>query len=236
MVPNNFNPGISHPLYYIRKGLYSKISLYAPQMSGDLLDFGCGEKPYQSLFTNVHSYTGLDYDSEGHKHTNEKIDVYYDGVTIPFEAAHFDSIFTSEVFEHVFKLPQILPELNRVLKIGGQILITCPFSWEEHEVPIDYARYTQFALKDMLEKNGFAIKTIDKNGHFLSALHQLFVLYINDHWLHKVFFFSRFTFFKKIVRQLFVPILNMLFYIVEPILPKSDQFYLNTIIIAQKCS
>ncbi len=236
MVPNNFNPGFSHPLYFIRKGLYSKISLYAPQMNGDLLDFGCGEKPYQSLFTGVKTYTGLDYDSEGHNHANEKIDVYYDGVTIPFEAAHFDSIFTSEVFEHVFTLPQILPELNRVLKIGGQILITCPFSWEEHEVPIDYARYTQFALKDMLEKNGFAILKVDKNGHFLSALHQLFVLYINDHWLHKVFFFSRFSFFKKIVRQLIVPMLNMSFYIVEPILPKSDRFYLNTIIIAQKCS
>jgi SAM-dependent methyltransferase len=236
MVPINFNPGISHPLYYIRKGLYRKISLYAPQMNGDLLDFGCGEKPYKSLFTNVNSYTGLDYDSEGHNHANESIDVYYDGVTIPFESNHFDSIFTSEVFEHVFTLPQILPELNRVLKIGGQILITCPFSWEEHEVPVDYARYTQFALKDMLEKNGFTIKTIDKNGHFLSALHQLFVLFINDYWLHRVFFFSRFNFFKKMVRQIVVPGLNMFFYIIEPFLPKSDKFYLNTIVIAQKCS
>jgi SAM-dependent methyltransferase len=236
MVPVNFNPGISHPLYYIRKGLYRKISLYAPQMSGDLLDFGCGEKPYKSLFTNVQSYTGLDYDSEGHNHANESIDVYYDGVTIPFEANHFDSIFTSEVFEHVFTLPQILPELNRVLKMGGKILITCPFSWEEHEVPIDYARYTQFALIDMLEKNGFKIQTIDKNGHFLSALHQLFVLYISDHWIHRVFFFSQFNFFKKIVRQIVVPVMNIFFSIVEPILPKSDKFYLNTIIIAQKCS
>jgi SAM-dependent methyltransferase len=236
MVPVNFNPGISHPLYYIRKGLYRKISLYAPQMSGDLLDFGCGEKPYKSLFTNVQSYTGLDYDSEGHNHANESIDVYYDGVTIPFEANHFDSIFTSEVFEHVFTLPQILPELNRVLKMGGKILITCPFSWEEHEVPIDYARYTQFALIDMLEKNGFKIQTIDKNGHFLSALHQLFVLYISDHWIHRVFFFSQFNFFKKIVRQIVIPVMNIFFSIVEPILPKSDKFYLNTIIIAQKCS
>jgi SAM-dependent methyltransferase len=236
MVPVNFNPPIAHPLYYIRKGLYRKISLYAPQLSGDLLDFGCGEKPYQSLFTGVNTYTGLDYDSEGHSHANESIDVYYDGVTIPFEAAHFDSIFTSEVFEHVFTLPNILPELNRVLKIGGKILITCPFAWEEHEAPIDFARYTQFALKDMLEKNGFKVVVTDKNGHFLSALHQLFVLYINDHWIDRVFFFSRFNFFKKIIRQIVVPSMNILFSIVEPILPKSDYFYLNTIIVAQKCS
>jgi SAM-dependent methyltransferase len=216
MVPVNFNPPIAHPLYYIRKGLYRKISLYAPQLSGDLLDFGCGEKPYQSLFTGVNTYTGLDYDSEGHSHANESIDVYYDGVTIPFETAHFDSIFTSEVFEHVFTLPNILPELNRVLKIGGKILITCPFAWEEHEAPIDFARYTQFALKDMLEKNGFKVVVTDK--------------------IDRVFFFSRFNFFKKIIRQIVVPSMNILFSIVEPILPKSDHFYLNTIIVAQKCS
>ncbi len=236
MVPQNFNPSLSHPLYYIRKGLYSKISLYAPQLTGQLLDFGCGEKPYQSLFTQVSNYLGVDYDSEGHNHTNENIDVYYNGVTLPFESARFDSIFTSEVFEHVFTLPQILPELNRVLKPGGKILITCPFVWEEHEVPIDYARYSRFALQDMLEKNGFTVLISDKSGHFMSALHQLFVLYINDHWLNKVFFFSKFNFFKKLIRQLVVPMLNVLFYIVEPIWPKSYSLYLNTIIVAQKCS
>lgn len=236
MVPQNFNPTLSHPLYFIRKGLYSKISLYAPQLSGNLLDFGCGEKPYQSLFTNVSSYTGLDYDSEGHSHANENVDVYYDGITIPFDAEQFDSIFSSEVFEHVFTLPKILPELNRVLKIGGKLLITCPFAWEEHEVPIDYARYTQFALKDMLEKNGFKIIIIDKNGHFMSAFHQLFIVYINDHWLNNVVFFSKFNFFKKVVRRLLVPFLNGVFYITDPLWPKSDKFYLNTIIVAEKCS
>ena len=236
MVPENFNPSIGHPLYYIRKGLYSKISLYAPQLKGQLMDFGCGEKPYQSLFTNVQGYTGVDYDSEGHSHANENIDVYYDGVTLPFEPARFDSIFSSEVFEHVFTLQQILPELNRVLKPGGKMLITCPFAWEEHEVPADYARYTRFALKDMLEKNGFKVLVSDKSGNFMTTLHQLFVVYINDQWLHRVFFFSKFSFFKKLVRQVLVPLLNIAFYITKPVWPESDSLYLNTIIVAEKCS
>ena len=80
MVPTNFNPTYKHPLYFIRKGLFRKISLYAPQLKGKLLDFGCGEKPYQSLFTNVTEYIGLDYNGEGHDHQNEAVDVYYDGV------------------------------------------------------------------------------------------------------------------------------------------------------------
>ena len=234
MVPNNFNPPVSDPLYFIRKGLYNKISLYSPQLQGRLLDFGCGAKPYQALFTNVSTYIGLDYDGGGHDHTNEHVDVYYDGKTIPFEDASFDSFFSSEVFEHVFSLPEILPEISRVLKTGGKLLITCPFAWEEHEVPVDYARYTQYALYDMLQKNGFNVSITDKSGHFVSALHQLFIVYLYNDWLHRVPFFSRFLFFKKVVRQLIVPALNYVFLLFEPLWPKSYKFYLSTIILAEK--
>jgi SAM-dependent methyltransferase len=234
MVPLDFNPPVSHPLYFIRKGLYNKINLYSSQLNGRLLDFGCGAKPYASLFTNVSEYIGLDYASEGHSHTNESIDVYYDGKTIPFEDNSFTAIFSSEVFEHVFSLPEILPELNRVLQKGGKMLITCPFAWEEHEIPIDYARYTRFALKDMLEKNGFRVIFADKSGHFLQTLHQLLIVYINDQWLHRVWLLSRFQLFKKFVRQIVVPVCNALFVLLEPVWPKSDKLYLNTIILAEK--
>jgi SAM-dependent methyltransferase len=236
MVPRNFNPTVSHPLYFIRKGLFDKISLYSPELQGRLLDFGCGEKPYKDLFINVTSYIGLDYDGGGHDHTNENVDVYYDGKTIPFEDETFDSFFSSEVFEHVFTLNEILPEINRVIKPGGKMLLTCPFAWEEHEIPYDYARYTQFALKDMLEKNGFIVQKIDKNGHFISALHQIFMVYLTNEWIHRVAFFSRFNFFKKIIRKLVVHSLNLFFKFFEPLWPKSNKFYLNTIIVAEKKS
>jgi SAM-dependent methyltransferase len=234
MVPKDFNPPVSHPLYFIRKGLFNKISLYSSQLNGRLLDFGCGAKPYQSLFNHVTEYIGLDYISEGHSHENEHVDVFYDGKTIPFPNESFDAIFSSEVFEHVFSLQEILPEISRVLKKGGKILLTCPFVWEEHEVPIDYARYTQFALHDMLRKNGFAIISTDKNGHFIQALYQMYIVYIHDFWLHKVVFFSKFEFFKKCVRQIFVPFSNYCFLFFERFWPKSKKLYLNTIIVAQK--
>lgn len=236
MVPKDYNPSFSHPLYYIRKGLYNKISLYSRELNGRLMDFGCGSKPYQSLFTNVTEYIGLDYAGEGHSHEQESIDVYYDGKTIPFENETFDSVLSSEVFEHLFALQQLLPEIARVTKKGGKFLITCPFVWEEHEIPVDYARYTRFALQDMLEKNGFEIEVIDKNGHFLLALHQLFVLYIHDHWLHKVWFFSKLSLFRKLIRHIAVPFLNATFRLLEPVLPKSDKLYLNTIVLARKKS
>lgn len=234
MVPFNFNPSLSHPLYFIRKGLLKAIEPLAVQFQGRLLDFGCGEKPYRSLFTNVQEYVGLDYASEGHDHSGEGVDVYYDGKTIPFPDQHFDGLFSSEVFEHVFGLPEILPEINRVLKPGAQLLITTPFAWEEHEVPVDYARYTRFALQDLLSRNGFTVTQVKKNGHFISTLHQLLVVYLYNEWLHKIPLFSRWTFFHKLVRQVLVPGLNMGFYVAEPFWPKSDKLYLNTVLLARK--
>jgi len=145
---NDFYPDYFHPYYFIRKGLADHIQLHASQIKGKLLDFGCGSKPYQSLFS-VDEYIGIDFKNEGHPHDGDQIDFYYDGKTIPFEDNHFDSVLSTEVFEHIFNLGDVLNELNRVLKHGGKMLITCPFVWIEHEMPHDFARYTKFALEDI---------------------------------------------------------------------------------------
>ncbi|MGV3528460.1 MAG: class I SAM-dependent methyltransferase [Flavisolibacter sp.] len=233
-VAKAFNPGLSHPYYFIRKGLYQKIRQYAPQLQGSLLDFGCGSKPYHSLFENVSEYIGVDFESEGHDHRNEQIDVFYDGKTIPFPDNHFDSIFSSEVLEHIFNPGEILPELNRVLKNSGKILITCPFVWNEHEVPVDFARYTQFALKDMLEKNGFRVLQIDKSGDFTAAIYQMKMVYFNEHFFPSLPVLGKIKFFRTNLLPLINPLLNAWFALWHALLPKRKDLYLNNIVLAEK--
>jgi len=130
-----FNPPITQPNYLIRKRLLQAISGLSHQLNGRMMDFGCGSKPYKSLFS-VSEYIGVDFENPGHPHLNESIDVFYDGITLPFSDYYFDGVFASEVFEHIFNLPDILNELNRVTKTGGLLLITCPFAFCEHEVPM----------------------------------------------------------------------------------------------------
>lgn len=233
-VPKKFNPGLNSSFYFIRNALYKKIKELAPSLSGTLLDFGCGSKPYQSLFLNVTKYVGLDYDGEGHSHTNEAIDVLYDGKHIPFPDESFDSVFSSEVFEHLFNLEEIIPEINRVMKAGGKILVTCPFVWNEHEIPVDYARYTQFALKHLFEKNGFSILTQDKSGDFLMAIHQMRMVYFNDHFIPGIPLLGKIKFFRTNIPPLINPVLNAWFSFKQWILPKRQDLYLNNIILAQK--
>ena len=101
-----------------------------------VLDFGCGSKPYESLFKNANSYIGIDLEASGHSHQDSKVDVFYDGKTIPFPDEHFDAVVCFEVLEHVFNIKEIIQELNRVLKPNGKLLISVPFAWDEHEVPL----------------------------------------------------------------------------------------------------
>ncbi|MBC7949681.1 MAG: class I SAM-dependent methyltransferase [Chitinophagaceae bacterium] len=233
-VPKSFRPGLNNPFYFIRQALLRKVEEYAPRLTGKLMDFGCGSKPYESLFTNVSSYLGVDYDSEGHSHVNENVDVYYDGRKLPFENESFDSVFASEVFEHIFNIDEILPEINRVMKPAGQILITCPFVWHEHEVPIDYARYTRFALKHLLEKHGFKIIATDKSGDFTTAISQMRMVYLSEHFIPAVPLLGKTKFFRSSIAPGIYWLMNSWYSFKHWLLPKRQDWYLNNIILAQK--
>lgn len=167
----------SNAFFLVRLRMFQILKLEAAPLSGSLLDFGCGIKPYEMLFVNTNKYIGLDIEESGNQ-SARKADVYYNGKTIPFPDNYFDNVFSSEVFEHVFNLEEIIPELNRVVKPGGHLLITCPFVWPEHEVPYDYARYTSFGIKHLLQKNGFEIKRQYKTGHAVEVIIQQAIFYL----------------------------------------------------------
>jgi SAM-dependent methyltransferase len=219
---------IISPVYFIRDGLYKNIASLAPRLSGDLLDFGCGSKPYESLFGNATSYTGVDVQVSGHDHARSRIDVFYDGERLPFADERFDGAVAFEVFEHVFNIDQVLREIRRTLKPGGQLLLSIPFAWDEHEAPYDFARYTSFGIRHILEQNGFEVVVMRKTTTFVLALCQLFIAYLTKHVLPQ----------NKPVARLFQLLLifplNVLSLLLDFILPKRDQYYSNSVVLARK--
>lgn len=227
-IDKKFNPSIFNPYYIIRKHLLYHISKNAPSLQGKMMDFGCGTKPYKPLFTNVSEYIGVDYNGEGHSHKDENIDVMYDGKKIPFPDNTFDSILSSEVFEHIFNLEEILDELNRVLKPGGRILITVPFAWHEHEMPNDFGRYTSIGFQSLLERHNFKIISLEKTSSFVETLFQLWGLYWYMHILPK------WSIGGRIVAPTFHFINNASSKIFGKIFPKKTDFFLNLVVVATK--
>ena len=180
----NFNPTVLglfiNPFYITRKALYRKVKSYSHHIEGNVLDVGCGCKPYQKLF-NYEKYIGIDITNESHDHAGEDVDVYYDGTAIPFGNDFFDSAVCFEVLEHVKEPDALIKEIFRVTKPGGKILLTTPFIWDIHESPNDYWRYTPFALKHLFESNGFIVVNYDKTCADFSVIPQFIIMFLSKY-------------------------------------------------------
>jgi SAM-dependent methyltransferase len=215
-----------NPFYFARKGLVENIESFSLFVTGKTLDVGCGSKPYQKLF-NVSEYIGLEIDSE-HNRKNKKADYFYQGDNFPFTDEEFDSVISNQVLEHIFNTDIFFSEINRVLKPQGVLLITVPFVWDEHEQPDDYARYSSFGLKYLLEKHGFKILEYRKSMNDVRIIFQL----INAYLYKKTVTSNQYI--NLITTILLMSSFNILGELLSRILPKNDDLYLDSIILAQK--
>jgi SAM-dependent methyltransferase len=138
-------------------------------LRGRLLDVGCGEMPYRTgIGADVH-YTGIDVPQAGAfaMRPNNNI-VPFDGVAIPFPEGSFDTILCTEVLEHAASPTVLIGEMKRVLKPGGTLLATVPFSARVHYAPYDVHRFTKYALTEMFA--GFEAVTIEERGNDLAVI------------------------------------------------------------------
>lgn len=216
--------------FLIRRALFVTLAPIAHKMRGDILDFGCGSKPYRSLFTNCASYIGVDIEVSGHDHNDSNVDVFYDGKRLPFADGRFDGIVAFEVAEHVFNIDELMPELIRTLRPGGELLLTIPFAWPEHEIPYDFARYTSFGIRSILERNGLKIRSISKTNGTVEAISQLWLNYLASRIC------DRLGIFGKPLKALIAAPTNLSAIALSRILPKDDTFFSNLVVHAQRQS
>ena len=225
-----FDPGWAgafvNPFFLARRALRCSITHASAGLQGALLDVGCGSKPYRALFA-TDTYIGLEIDSLQAR-ARQVADCYYDGGRFPFEDGRFGAVLCNQVLEHVFEPGAFLDEIGRVLAPGGKLLLTVPFVWDEHEQPHDYARYSSFGLKYLLEQRGFVVIEHHKLLADASVIFQLLNAY-----LFKVTL-SRFTPVNLLVTAMVLGPLSLMGWLVGALLPRNEDLFLDQLVVATK--
>ena len=164
------NPPLWDPYHYIsiklRKAYEEKIPHHLNNgKKYKILDYGCGDKPYEYLFENhIDKYIGVDVGN------NPKAEFNIEpGEKLKFGNEEFDIVLSSQVLEHVEDVSSYLSECSRVLKQGGILFLSTHGTWQYHASPYDYYRWTSLGLKTVIGKHEFEV--ID----FISVLGQLAV-------------------------------------------------------------
>jgi SAM-dependent methyltransferase len=155
--------------------LWEVLEKVAPQARGRLLDVGCGQRPYETLFRPfITEYVGIEHEATfGHTNAStsaQKPDLYYDGHTLPFPDKSFDTLINIQVLEHTPEPGRLVQEMSRVLKDDGRLILSAPFDFRLHEQPHDYFRYTPHGLRTLCEKAGLEIVEVHKQGSLWSIL------------------------------------------------------------------
>ena len=129
-------------------------------VTGKLLDLGCGTVP---LYIAYKDYIDDNICIDWHK--NDYIDHCHNLIEkLPLNDEIFDTVIMSDVLEHIPEPEMIISEIYRVLKLNGKLLLNVPFYYCIHEAPHDFYRFTEFALRYLLEKVGFKIIKLEFIG------------------------------------------------------------------------
>ena len=182
---------ILNPYHFDNQLLKARIGELGGELTGRMLDVGCGERPHAAAFPNIDRYFGIEHLAAvinveqtlatTVEHVQSIIDAFAEGERLPFRGGSFDSCIAIEVLEHVPDPNCVVAEMRRVLRPGGTLMITVPFVGELHQTPYDYRRFTIFGIERLLQDHGFVIEKTLARGNFTAAAGRVLA-----HWLYRL--------------------------------------------------
>ncbi len=147
-----------------------------------ILDAGAGEQKYKK-FCSLLQYVAQDfaqYDGKGDARglqtsswDQSKLDIVSDITSIPEPNGSFDAIMCIEVIEHLPAPLEAFREFARLLRPGGQVVLTAPFCSLTHFAPYHfYTGFSRYFYEAHLPACGFEVNELVENGNYFEYLAQ----------------------------------------------------------------
>ena len=215
-------PSLSDPNWLVlrkrRQILQSWLSRL-PSQNLRVLDVGGRIQPYRSLLEGrLGGYYALDIQ------TTEFVNIVGRGEQMPLAAGEFDFVICTQVLEYVGDPSQIIAEICRVLKPGGQLFLTAP-SVFPRDSDFDSWRFLPNSLRMLLV--GFRQVEIVPEGSSISGLFRSICVCLVQ--------FARPLLLGSLLRFTVVPFLNIAAAAMEWLLPNfNDCFTANYSVWARK--
>lgn len=147
-----------------------------------LLDAGAGEQQYKSFCAHL-KYVSQDFAEYKPGNLKSglqmpawdygKLDIISDITAIPEPDGSFDVILCTEVFEHIPEPVAAINEFSRLLRKGGTLLLTAPFTSMTHFAPYHFSTgFTRYFYEHHFPKAGLKIDSLLFNGNYFDVIQQ----------------------------------------------------------------
>jgi SAM-dependent methyltransferase len=186
-------------------------------IKGKTLDFGAGNAKYRDIIKlAADKYVTFDLIP------GPNIDVVGDVLNSPFADNEFDTVISTQVLEHVEKPWLMIKEIARILKRGGNCILTVPFLVPYHPDPQDNFRFTREGLINMFKTEGFELVESGTYGGLFTVLSE---------FIHFCFFdpYKKAKFGSTTVVNFIQKIANLLDKLIT-----NEKIYANSYIVAKR--
>ena len=177
-------------------------SAMARYCRGQVIDLGCGDKPYQS-YCRGRKYLGVD---------KRGGDIQGDIFELNRGKNRADTVICTQVVEHVPDPGRLFKLAYDLLKPKGHLILTAPFVWPLHDEPHDYWRFSPYGLKQLSRQAGLTIVSCQPLGGYLALIWQLVAILL-----------ERPAYGRAWTNRLYRTGLKLFFLLVQPLVYRLDQ-------------
>lgn len=153
-----------HPQWLVFRSEPDWFRRIGARARGRVVDVGCGRQRVRAFLSPDCDYLSTDHPGIGVEWYGSRPRVFCDAAALPFADATVDTVLLLDVLEHVGRAPQALAEVARVLRPGGELVISVPFLYPIHDAPQDFRRWTRHGLEREAAERGLAVTELAAYG------------------------------------------------------------------------